>query len=120
MKCICCSSLFEPTPEEELILRKSDTSYIPFCCEDCYRQYHGISARRSVPDKKLLFWHIGKKTSVKYGGCSSDGLVRPITSTDLQLIQKYRGRSWLDYEQAEISEPLLPSEKVFGKCYWHK
>ena len=119
MKCQHCHAQFEPTPEEERILRSSPCTYIPFCCESCYRQYHGISIYRKNLSNSAMMWHNGEKTTVKYGGRNSDGFVRQITSADLLLAEKYRGRSWLDYEDAEIPESLLPSEEVFGKCYWH-
>lgn len=118
MKCQRCHAQFEPTPDEERILRSSPCTYIPFCCETCYRLYNGISDRKKLPNSAMM-WHNGEKTPVKYGGRSSGFFVRQITSADLLLVEKYRGRSWLDYEDAEIPESLLPSEEVFGKGYWH-
>ena len=118
MKCIHCHAQFEPTPEEERILRSSLCTCIPFCCESCYRQYHGISSRKKLPNSAMM-WHNGEKIAVKRCGHNSGCFIRPITSTDLLLAEKYRGRSLLDYVDAEIPESLLPSEEVFGKCYWH-
>ena len=118
MKCLRCHALFEPTPEEDRILRSSPCTYIPFCCETCYRLYNGISSSRNLSNSAMM-WHNGEKTPVKYGGHNSVGFFRQITSADLLLVEKYRGRSWLDYEDADIPESLLPSEEVFGKCYWH-
>ncbi len=118
MKCQRCHAQFEPTPEEERILRSSPCTYIPFCCEDCYRLYNGISKRRKNLSNSAMMWHNGEKTPVNHGGRNSGLFIRQITSADLLLAEKYRGRSWLDYEDAEV-ESLLPSEEVFGKGYWH-
>ncbi len=117
MKCIHCSSTFEPTAEERELLKNDPSMNIPFCSKECFAAHNFVAIDR-VPPHDRLYYHNGPKTKVKRADCPSGIYIRPMTSEEAQIVKNQRGRGFMTEGATGGIQLLLPSERPGATVIW--